>query len=294
MTYQEADQKGRALLEEEQLEDAAIDAWLLLEYVTGMTRTRFFVDGNKEMDSDEEERYFTLISQRRSRIPLQHLTGVQEFMGLEFEVNEHVLIPRQDTELLVLEAEKQLRTCEKEQIRILDMCTGSGCIAVSLKKRNPKFICQAGDISQEAIRVAQKNAQKLDTDIDFIQTDMFADIEGRFDMIVSNPPYIPTKVIEELEEEVRLHDPFAALDGKEDGLYFYRILAKESPRYLNTGGWLYMEIGYDQSEAVEELLHSEGFEQIRTEKDLAGLDRVVCGVYNGRDKNEEEERCLTS
>ena len=186
MTYQEANQRGKVLLEEQCIEDAAVDAWLLLEFVTGMNRTRFFVDGNKEMPKAEEEQYFALIEQRKKRIPLQHLTGVQEFMGLEFQVNEHVLIPT----------------------------------------------------------------------------------------------YIPTKVIEELEEEVRLHDPFSALDGKEDGLYFYRILAKESPRYLKQGGWLYMEIGYDQSEAVEQLLAQTGFTQIHKEKDLAGLDRVVCGVYN--------------
>ncbi len=280
MTYQEANQRGRVLLEEQCIEDATVDAWLLLEFVTGMNRTRFFVDGNKEMPKAEEEQYFALIEQRKKRIPLQHLTGVQEFMGLEFQVNEHVLIPRQDTELLVLEAEKQLKSMEADQRQVLDMCTGSGCIAISLKKRNPEIICHGADISEKALETARSNAQILDTEIDFIQTDMFTNIEGRFDIIVSNPPYIPTKVIEELEEEVRLHDPFSALDGKEDGLYFYRILAKESPRYLKQGGWLYMEIGYDQSEAVEQLLAQTGFTQIHTEKDLAGLDRVVCGVYN--------------
>ena len=280
MTYQEANQKGKTLLEECHIEDAAVDAWLLLEFVTGMNRTRFFVDGNKEMPKTEEEQYFALIEQRKKRIPLQHLTGVQEFMGLEFQVNEHVLIPRQDTELLVLEAEKQLKSMNVDQKQVLDMCTGSGCIAISLKKRSPEISCQGADISEKALETERKNAQILDAGIDFTQTNMFANIEGRFDMIVSNPPYIPTKVIKELEEEVRLHDPFAALDGKEDGLYFYRILAKESPCYLKQGGWLYMEIGYDQSEAVEQLLMQAGFTQIRTEKDLAGLDRVVCGVYN--------------
>ncbi len=280
MTYQEANQKGRALLEEKHIEDASVDAWLLLEFVTGMNRTRFFVENYKEMPEAEEKRYFALIKRRRERIPLQHLTGTQEFMGLDFRVNEHVLIPRQDTELLVLEAEKRLGILKTKQAQVLDMCTGSGCIAISLKKRNPEIVCCGADISEEALRTARENAQVLDTEITFIQTDMFADIEGRFDMIVSNPPYIPTKVIEELEEEVRLHDPYTALDGKEDGLYFYRILAKEAPDHLKKGGWLYMEIGYDQSEAVEQLLSQNGFTNIRTEKDLAGLDRVVCGVYN--------------
>ena len=283
MTYQEATQKGKDILIEHHIDDAAVDAWLLMEFVTGMTRTRFFVDGMFQMKPEEEERYFQLIEKRAERIPLQHLTGVQEFMGLEFCVNEHVLVPRQDTELLVLEAEKQLRRSSNEVPAVLDMCTGSGCIAVSLKVRNPEIQCTAADISDPALEMAEKNAKKMQAEIKFVHTDMFSDITGEFDMIVSNPPYIPTKVIEGLEAEVRLHDPFSALDGKEDGLYFYRILAEESPRFLKKGGWIYMEIGHDQSAAVEALLKDAGFEEIRTEKDLAGLDRVVCGVYNRND-----------
>lgn len=285
MTYQEANQKGRTILTEHQIEDASVDAWLLMEFVTGMSRTRFFVDGMCQMKSEEEERYFQLIEKRAGRIPLQHLTGVQEFMGFEFMVNEHVLVPRQDTELLVLEAEKQLRNSSGENLEVLDMCTGSGCIAISLKARNPQIQCIAADISEKALEMAKKNAGKMQSEIVFVHTDMFSNITGTFDMIVSNPPYIPTKVIESLEEEVRLYDPFSALDGKEDGLYFYRILAKESPRFLKDGGWIYMEIGHDQSASVEALLKEAGFEEIRTEKDLAGLDRVVCGVYN---KSEED------
>ena len=285
MTYQEANQKGRTILTEHQIEDASVDAWLLMEFVTGMSRTRFFVDGMSQMKSEEEERYFQLIEKRAGRIPLQHLTGVQEFMGFEFMVNEHVLVPRQDTELLVLEAEKQLRSSSGENLEVLDMCTGSGCIAISLKARNPQIQCIAADISETALEMAKKNAEKMQSEIVFVHTDMFSNITGTFDMIVSNPPYIPTKVIESLEEEVRLYDPFSALDGKEDGLYFYRILAKESPRFLKDGGWIYMEIGHDQSASVEALLKEAGFEEIRTEKDLAGLDRVVCGVYNKSEKD---------
>lgn len=285
MTYQEANQKGKIILTEHGITDAAVDAWLLMEFVTGMSRTRFFVDGIFQMQPNEEERYFQLIEKRTGRIPLQHLTGVQEFMGLEFMVNEHVLVPRQDTELLVLEAERQLRKSLDDSAEVLDMCTGSGCIAVSLKARNPQIQCTAADLSEKALEVAEKNAEKMQSEITFIHTDMFTDVTGKFDMIVSNPPYIPTKVIEGLEAEVRLHDPFSALDGKEDGLYFYRILAKESPHFLKKGGWLYMEIGHDQSVAVEALLKDAGFEKIRTEKDLAGLDRVVCGMYN---KSEED------
>lgn len=283
MTYQEAYKEAEQRLESRKIGDAKSDAWILLEHVTGMSRARFFADGFGKMPEEEEQRFFALIEKRCGRIPVQHLTGVQEFMGLEFLVNEHVLVPRQDTEILVEEAEKALRRMPG-RVRVLDMCTGSGCIPVSLKIRNPKIQVQAADISREALLVAEKNAGKLGAEVTYIESDMFARIQGEFDLITSNPPYIPTKVIEGLEAEVRLHDPFAALDGREDGLHFYRILAEESPRHLRDGGELYMEIGHDQSEAVEGLLREAGFAQIRTQKDLAGLDRVVSGVYNRHSK----------
>ena len=163
---------------------------------------------------------------------------------------------------------------------MLDMCTGSGCIPISLKLRNPQIVIEGADISEEALKVAEKNAKKLGVSGKWIQTDMFENITGTFDMITSNPPYIPTKVIEELEAEVRLHDPYEALDGKEDGLYFYRIIVKESRQYLKRGGWLIFEIGSDQAEAVKTLLQEAGYENIEVKKDLAGLDRVVYGMYS--------------
>lgn len=279
MNYQEACRQAEEVLRKEKIEDAANDAWLLLEYVTGITRARYYVDGFSQMSPEEEERYFTLVEQRAERIPLQHITGVQEFMGLEFQVNEHVLVPRQDTEILVEEAEKVIRKSGKN-LKILDMCTGSGCIAISLKVRNPKIQCMAADVSKEALEVAEKNGKRLAAEVTFIESDMFSEVKGTYDLIVSNPPYIPTKVIEELEEEVKLHDPFGALDGKEDGLYFYRILAERSPLYLNDGGSIYLEIGHDQSQVVESLLKEQGFDEISTKKDFAGLDRVVSAVYN--------------
>lgn len=288
MTYQEAYQKAEEILCIHGIEEAKTDAWILLEYVTGMNRTRYFVDGFREMPKKEEDRFLSLIERRSCRIPVQHLTGVQEFMGLEFLVNEHVLVPRQDTEILVEAAEKKLqrildirrsKTCGKA-VEVLDMCTGSGCIPISLKVRNPGIQIQAADISEKALEVAAENAKKWNVEVEFSRSDMFGRIQGKFDLITSNPPYIPTAVISKLAKEVRLHDPFEALDGREDGLYFYRILAKESPRYLKDGGWLFLEIGYDQSEAVESLLKENGFAQVGTQKDLAGLDRVVSGVYN--------------
>ena len=285
MTYQEAYQKATGELKAAGIPEPESDAWILLEHVTGMTRTRYYVDGFGKMPGIEEDRFFELVSCRKTRIPVQHLTGVQEFMGYEFAVNEHVLVPRQDTEILVEEAEKRLHLMRQEEpVRLLDMCTGSGCIPISLKLRNPQIFIEGADISEEALKVAGENARKLGADGEWIRTDMFENITGTFDMITSNPPYIPTKVIEELEAEVRFYDPYEALDGKEDGLYFYRILAAEVPDYLTDGGWLIMEIGHDQSADVENLLKEAGFEQVSTQKDLAGLDRVVSGVYNRHSK----------
>ena len=169
---------------------------------------------------------------------------------------------------------------KENPVKVLDMCTGSGCIPISLKLRNPQIVIEGADISEEALKVAEKNAKKLGVSGKWIQTDMFENITGTFDMITSNPPYIPTKVIEELEAEVRLHDPYEALDGKEDGLYFYRIIVKESRQYLKRGGWLIFEIGSDQAEAVKTLLQEAGYENIEVKKDLAGLDRVVYGMYS--------------
>lgn len=285
MTYQEALKKATEELTNAKVPEPENDAWILLEHVTGMTRTRYYVDGFGAMPEEEEDRFFELIHQRMERIPVQHLTGVQEFMGYEFEVNEHVLIPRQDTEILVEEAEKRIRLMKNAgQLSVLDMCTGSGCIPISLKLRNPQISIEGADISLEALKVAGENAEKLNAEVKWIRTDMFREITGAFNLITSNPPYIPTEVIKGLQEEVRLHDPFEALDGKEDGLYFYRILALEAPKYLADGGHLVMEIGHDQSKEVEKLLIDGGFEQVSTRKDLAGLDRVVSGVYNRHSK----------
>lgn len=305
--YREALNEGREKLRGAGIADADSDAWILLEHVTGMSRARFFADGDLAMKEEEEQAYRKLIERRSLRIPVQHLTGVQEFMGYEFKVSRDVLVPRQDTEVLVEEAEKCLereegnsprqgqRSCganrgavpDRNPIRVLDLCTGSGCIAISMKKRNPSLLCTGADISEAALGISRENAANLGAEVAFVRSDMFAELpraEEGYDLIVSNPPYIPTKVIASLEEEVRLHDPEGALDGGEDGLSFYRILAEESPGFLRDGGHLCMEIGHDQSAAVEELLRREGFTCVYTKKDLAGLDRVVCGVYYKNEK----------
>jgi len=278
--------EGEEFLRKAGIEDAAIDAWLLLEFVTGISRAKYFCDPDMEIEEQDARSYFELVEMRAKRIPLQHLTGEQEFMGYTFKVNEHVLIPRQDTEVLVEEAIKFLRPGKS----VLDMCTGSGCILLSLLKmgaeryymRNAKGI--AVDISEEALKVARTNAESLGVNVTFLKSDLFENIDvnvtGKFDILVSNPPYIRTAVIEELQDEVKLHDPFIALDGKEDGLYFYRKIIKSCVNYLNDKAMVLFEIGHDQGEDVSNLLKDAGFSNVWVKKDLAGLDRVVIAMYN--------------
>lgn len=275
MNLREAYEYGRKQLHNANISDADLDAWYLLEFVTGVTRAQYFLSSDRELTKIEEEAYGTYIERRATRVPLQHITGVQEFMGLEFVVNEHVLVPRQDTEVLVESVQEVL----KSGMTILDMCTGSGCILLSLLHGEKEAIGVGVDLSEEALKVANKNAEKLQIATTFVQSDLFEQVEGQYDVIVSNPPYICTEVIENLEEEVRLHDPRMALDGKEDGLYFYRKIVKESPKYLKQNGRLYFEIGHDQGRAVKKLMEQAGFEDVVVKKDLAGLDRVVFGVY---------------
>lgn len=291
MTLREAYEYGQKQLQLAGIDDADLDAWYLLEFVTGISRTMYYVKMQDEILSEQEKQYREFIETRASHIPLQHITGVQEFMGLEFIVNEHVLVPRQDTEVLV---ESVLEVLEPG-MKVLDMCTGSGCILISLMKlygtsqaettgevtEDEKMLCGVGvDISDEALKVAKANGEKIGVKAEFIQSDLFENVRGEYDVIVSNPPYIRTAVIEELKEEVKCHDPFIALDGKEDGLYFYRKIVEKSLEYLSDGGRLLFEIGHDQGEEVKKLMEQAGFTGVTVKKDLAGLDRVVLGKYN--------------
>lgn len=275
--------EGTKLLAACGIQEASLDAWLLLEYVTGMTRADYYMDPDRSVAPEQQKAYRDVLEQRAAHVPLQHITGVQEFMGFSFCVNEHVLIPRQDTEILVECALQKLEA----GMHVLDLCTGSGCIAASMyligrkkKKVTEESRFVAADISADALCVAEKNCRNLQADIQFIQSDLFSRIHQEFDMIVSNPPYIRTDVIEKLDEEVRLHDPFIALDGREDGLYFYKRIAREAGKHLRGKGWLLLEIGHDQKEEVQSVLREAGFENVESKKDLAGLDRVVMGMYN--------------
>ncbi len=278
----EAVQCAASYLQKCGIEDAHTDAWLLFEFVTGITRAMFLAERRRPVDGEDLDRYAGLLQKRGRHIPLQHLTGEQEFMGLSFCVNEHVLIPRQDTETLVEEALKRLRP----GMHVLDLCTGSGCIAISLAKLGSavgngchgiELTVDASDLSEDALAVARENGARLDAAVNWIHSDLFSQIGGTYDMIVSNPPYIRTDVIAELSEEVRLHEPFQALDGKEDGLYFYRRIIDEGRAHLNEGGWMLFEIGYDQGPEVRELMQKAGFSGTEVICDLAGNDRVVIG-----------------
>ena len=271
-TYEELLKKGENELLASDISDASIDAWYLCEYVTGMSRASFFIKKNEKIPGEQANTYIEVIDRRKKRIPLQHITGKQEFMGIDFFVNENVLVPRQDTECIV----ENVIPYEDDK-KILDMCTGSGGIIISVKKFVKTAECTGADISEKALEVAVKNADFNKAEISFIKSDMFENISEKYDIIVSNPPYIRPDVIKTLEPEVREHDPMLALDGGEDGLSFYRILAKEGKKHLNTRGMIFMEIGYDQGQAVKEIFASEGFVDIVIKKDLCKNDRVVIG-----------------
>ena len=282
LTLKQLYKVGTVKLAEEGIEEFSLDAWYLLEYVTGVSKAMYFAEPERAVSEENADRYIDCIRRRAAHIPLQHITGEQEFMGYPFCVNEHVLIPRQDTEILVEEAIQVMRP----KMKVLDMCTGSGCIVLSILKmcREKYYMTDlqgiGADVSEEALKVARENGRRLGVPVTWIQSDLFVKIpeEEKYDVIVSNPPDIETAVIDTLQEEVRLHDPYIALDGKEDGLYFYRRIISEAGKYLKTQGKLMFEIGCDQAEAVEELMKNAGYEQITVKKDLAGLDRVVYGT----------------
>ena len=345
---------GKKILKNAGIVEADLDAWYLFGQIFGISRAQYFLCARENIAGSTAQKmtaqeqtgnslesknaldcvelwlkeklsaYENTLEKRASRIPLQQILGQQEFMGLTFFVNEHVLIPRQDTETLV---ELVLHEQKDKDISILDMCTGSGCIAVSLKKLGGYVHVEGADISEEAMKVAKRNSEEIlensdvssdavssrteqiqnctnltnnqnkqdnsedrvvsevrtvpQTGVTFRRSDMFSAFPEteRFNVIVSNPPYIPSAVIEELEPEVRDHEPRGALDGTADGLYFYRILAEECAKHLTPGGHVYFEIGYDQGAAVKELLDIHGFKDTRVIQDLTGKDRVVCGTW---------------
>lgn len=269
--------------------DPKIDAQELYCFLTGADKVSLFMKAEEEVDPETEKKYMELIEKRASRIPLQHITGVQEFMGYSFNVNPDVLIPRQDTETLVSEAAKTIQNTPREKLSffeklrggkewdVLDLCCGSGAVGISIAKICGNTRVTASDVSEKAVETARENARKLRAKVKFVTGDMFEPLAGaRFDMIVSNPPYIKTNMISILQEEVKDHEPLSALDGGRDGLDFYRTIVDKAADHLKPEGFLLMEIGHDQGEDLRKMIKdSEKYSPAEIIKDLPGRDRVV-------------------
>ena len=273
MTYREAIHLGEKVLSIAGVPDVKTDAWLLFEYVAKIDRNYYYTYIDEEITEQTLAEYECALKKRAERIPVQYITGETEFMGLPFKVNSNVLIPRQDTETLVEEALKVIRP----GMKVLDMCTGSGCIIISIMHFAKEIEGFASDISRHAINLAKENAKMNNVSVTFETGDLFDHIRGNYDVIVSNPPYIRTEEIPKLMPEVQNFEPVQALDGKEDGLYFYRRIVEAAKEYLNPNGFLLFEIGYDQGKEVPELMENAGYKNVKVIKDLAGNDRVVSG-----------------
>ncbi|MBQ2643291.1 MAG: peptide chain release factor N(5)-glutamine methyltransferase [Eubacterium sp.] len=262
--------KSLSILEDADIADREVDVWLLAEQFLKVTKEDYLK--NPDITVTDTKAFEDAVAMRADHIPLQHITGVQNFCGFDFKVDERALVPRFDTEVLV---EKVSDYVKDNEMRILDMCTGTGCIAIALDKMCENAKVVASDISEEALALATENNEKLGANVEFVKSDLFDEIGGLFDVIVSNPPYIKTDEIEELMEEVKVHDPRLALDGDVDGLKFYRIISASAISYLKIGGRIFYEIGYDQASDVKTILEGFGYTDIEVIKDLSGNDRVI-------------------
>ena len=278
MTTKELYEFGCLQLKAAEISEYRLDARLLLETATGISYAEFLSNPEEEVAKEEEALYSEMISKRAERIPLQHITKKQGFMGLDFNVSPDVLIPRQDTETLVEEVLKDLH----DGMSILDMCTGSGCIILSLLNYSNDTKGVGADVSEAALSIASENAKELGLAerCCFLKGDLFENISGKFDILVSNPPYIRTEEIASLMPEVRNHDPFIALDGREDGLYFYKRIISEAAPFLKRGSLTAFEIGNDQGEAVSKLMIDAGYKEVTVINDLCNNARVVKGYFS--------------
>lgn len=279
MTYSEMMADGVRLLSDAGFPEARTDVRALLFHVCGMDFMSFLRDGELQVSDEQEEEFRTMLRRRMNYEPVQYIIGEQDFCGLHFWVQPGVLIPRPETELLAEEVFRQ-----SKGKRVLDMCTGSGCIAITVAKFGAPAFIAASDYSAEALTVAKKNAELLDAEVTFFQGDLFETVEGTYDIIVSNPPYIRSSAVDELMPDVRDYEPRMALDGRSDGVLFYRRICSEAKAYLVPGGRLLFEIGHDQGETVPEILETEGYSSIEVKKDYAGLDRMVFAVWPGVNK----------
>ena len=266
---------GIYVLKEKNIDDCHLKARLLLAYLLGKTKEYLVINDREEIDRQKQIEYYALLDRLTSGEPLQYITGHQEFMGMDFFVNKSVLIPQPDTELLVQAVLKYLKHTNRKQ-RILDLCTGSGAIAISLSKilSEKEIEMVASDISQDALEVVKINCQNHQANVKLIQSDLFEKIDGTFNIIVSNPPYIETETISELSLDVQ-NEPHIALDGGKDGLDFYRKIGKEARKHLAKEGMLFLEIGYNQKETVREILENNQYKNIICLQDFSGNDRVM-------------------
>ena len=278
-SYKEILEFGSEKLKKSEIAEAELDAWYLLEDVSGLSRADYFLHSNDKIGKDKAEEFLKLIERRSGRIPLSYVLGTRDFMGFTFKVNENVLIPEQETELLV---EETIRHCKG--MKVLDLCTGSGCIGISVSLLGETLSVTMADISGKALEVARENAARLGANnVNFVEGNLFENINEKYDILVSNPPYIETGIIENLQPEVRNYIPRLALDGDEDGLKFYKNISKMAPNYLNKNARIFYEIGYNQSKAVSDILLENGFTDIRAAKDYAGLDRIVMAKFDWRE-----------
>ena len=282
MTISDAIKRGMIELKNDNIEESKLKSRLLMQYVLNETRQYVIVNDMENLEKNKEKQYFEGIKILKKVIPIEHITHQKEFMKLNFFVDKNVLIPRQDTEILVEEVIKIAKRINAK--KILDLCTGSGAIAVSLAKYLPQTEITAIDISNDALKIAKKNAvsNNVENQITFISSDMFTNLnEEKFDIIVSNPPYIKTNVIKELDIQVK-NEPYIALDGGEDGLDFYKKIINESYQYLKCNGYLCLEIGFDQKFDVIELIeNAEKFEGTYSKKDLFDNDRIIITRMRG-------------
>ena len=264
---------GKNKLIENKIEDENIKTKVLLKYILNVDDSYLIIHNDENQDIEIEMKFINCINELIEGKPLQYITHHQEFMNLDFYVDENVLIPQPDTEVLVLQTINIIKQYESGNIKVLDLCTGSGAIAISIAKafENQAVRVYASDISDKALEVAKKNAKKNDVHINFINSNMFENIDEKFDIIVSNPPYIETETIKKLSKDVQ-QEPNIALDGGVDGLEFYKIISSEYEKYLNDNGTLLLEIGYNQKQSVTELFRNRNVECI---KDLAQNDRVI-------------------
>ena len=275
MVIKEALDFGKKLLKEAGIDDHETDSFLLLEAVTGLRKTQYLLSKEQELDEGKWETYKSYLLRRAAHEPCQYIIGNCEFYGLSFLVSPKVLIPRQDTEVLVEEALSHI----PKKGRGLDLCTGSGAVAIAIAHSRPDIDMTATDLSADALELAEENSKRNGCRIEFRMGDLFqaVDPDAKFDLIVSNPPYISDEEYKTLMPEVKDFEPELALKAGKEGLDVYQRLVRKAPEFLNGGGWLLVEIGCFQGPAVSELMEKARFEEIKIIKDLAGLDRVVAG-----------------